>query len=157
TARRFVENDRKVFAAGSPLSVEEHILQDDGLHSYLSVKFPLRDPEGRISGICGIASDITERKRLEAASQRLAAIVESSDDAIISNDLDGVITSWNKGAERVFGYSAEEILGSSVSVLAVPGRPDEMPDILSQIRLGHVQHYDTLRRRRDGKVIDVAV
>jgi PAS domain S-box-containing protein len=101
--------------------------------------------------------DITERKQLEAASRRLAAIVESSDDAIISKDLNGIITSWNQRAERIFGYTATEVLGHPVSILAVPGN-NEMPDILAQIKQGHrVDHYETRRRRKDGRIIDVSL
>lgn len=99
----------------------------------------------------------TERKQLEIARQYLAAIVESSDDAIASKDLNGIITSWNEGAERLFGYTAEEVMGKPVSILAVPGH-NEMPAILAQIRQGHrVDHYETQRRRKDGKIIDIAL
>jgi PAS domain S-box-containing protein len=101
--------------------------------------------------------DITERNQLEAASRRLAAIVESSDDAIISKDLNGIITSWNQGAERLFGYTAADVLGHPVSILAAPGH-NEMPDILAQIKQGHrVDHYETRRRRKDGRIIDVSL
>jgi len=82
-ADRFRESDQQVFAAGKPIAVEEYVPQDDGVHSYLSVKFPIEGPDGSITGVCGIATDITERKQLEAASLHLAAIVESSDDAIV--------------------------------------------------------------------------
>ena len=102
--------------------------------------------------------DIPGRKQLEAASRRLAAIVESSHDAIISKDLNGVITSWNQGAERIFGYTAAEVLGHPVSILAAPGHHNEMPEILAQIKQGHrVEHYETRRRRKDGGIIDVSL
>jgi PAS domain S-box-containing protein len=101
--------------------------------------------------------NIAERNQLEAASRRLAAIVESSDDAIISKDLSGIITSWNQGAERIFGYTAAEVLGRPVSILAAPGH-NEMPDILAQIKQGNrVDHYETRRRRKDGRIIDVSL
>src|SRR5579863_269269 len=87
---------------------------------------------------------------------RLAAIVESSDDAIVGKDLNGNITSWNRAAERIFGYRPDEVLGKPVSILAAPGRHDEMPVILSRIRGGHrVEHFETRRRRKDGQIIDV--
>ena len=157
-ADRFQENDRAVLAAGRPLTIEEYVPHDDGMHSYISIKFPLEGPDGSITGICGVATDITERKQLEAASRHLAAIVESSEDAVASKDLNGIVTSWNGAAERIFGYSAAEIIGKPVSILAAPDRLDEMPQILAKIRQGHrVEHYETRRRRKDGEIIDVAL
>ncbi len=126
--------------------------------AYLSVKFPIEGPDGSITGVCGIATDITERKQLEAASLHLAAIVESSDDAIVGKDLNGVITSWNKGAERLFGYTAGEVVGKSISMLAPPDRLDDISNILTRIRQGaRVEHYETRRRRKDGETIDVSL
>src|SRR5205823_12069886 len=102
--------------------------------------------------------DISDRKRSEEASRQLAAIVESSDDAIISKDLNGFITSWNKGAERIFGYTADEVMGKPVSILAAPDHRYEMPEILSKIKQGQsVEHYETRRCRKDGEIIDVAL
>jgi PAS domain S-box-containing protein len=102
--------------------------------------------------------DITERRRAEATSHMLASIVESSDDAIISKDLNGIITSWNRGAERMLGYSAEEIIGQPVSILAAPDRPHEPLEILERIKRGeHVDHYQTVRRTKDGKLIQVSL
>ena len=157
-AEQFQANDRRVLDAAKPFAVEEYAPHGDGIHSYISVKFPFSAPDGRITGICGIATDITERKQLEAVSRHLAAIVESSDDAIVSKDLNGIVTSWNKGAERIFGYLAAEIVGRPVSILAAPDRLDEMPQILAKIRQGQrVEHYETRRRRKDGTIIDVAL
>jgi PAS domain S-box-containing protein len=157
-AEQFQANDRAALAAGLPITFEESAPQDDGIHSYISIKFPLHAPGGAVTGVCGIATDITERKRLDAAGLHLAAIVESSEDAIISKDLNGIITSWNTGAERTFGYTAAEIIGQPVSILAAPDRLDEMPEILSKIRQGlRVQHYETRRRRKNGQIIDVAL
>jgi PAS domain S-box-containing protein len=157
-ADRFRENDQKVLAAGKALAVEESAPHDDGLHSYISMKFPLDGPDPKANGICGIATDITERKQLEAAQLHLAAIVESSEDAIASKDLNGIITSWNQGAERLFGYTAAEAVGKPVSMLAPPECFNEMPVILSRIRQGQrVDHYETRRRRKDGETIDVSL
>jgi PAS domain S-box-containing protein len=98
------------------------------------------------------------RRQGELAAQRLAAIVESSDDAIISKDLDGVITSWNAGAERVFGYTAAEAIGQPVTMLMPPDRLDEEPGILRRIRAGErIDHYETIRRRKDGRLIDISL
>jgi PAS domain S-box-containing protein len=100
----------------------------------------------------------SEHKRLGEASGYLAAIVESSDDAILSKDLSGIITSWNEGARRVFGYTASEALGQPVSMLAPPERMQEMRNILERIRQGErVEPYDTVRCRKDGQAIDVSV
>jgi PAS domain S-box-containing protein len=90
--------------------------------------------------------------------RRLAAIVESSDDAIISKDLDGIITSWNKGAERLFGYLAEEVIGKPVTILIPPERQDEEDAILRRLRRGdRIEHYETVRQRRDGSLIDISL
>ena len=106
----------------------------------------------------GIIRDITERKRAEASLSRLAAIVESSEDAIVGKALDGTIMSWNAGAERMFGYSAGEMLGRHISILAPPERPCEVPAMLERIKLGErVDHFETVRVRKDGRRIDVSV
>jgi PAS domain S-box-containing protein len=110
------------------------------------------------SGLTVYLREITERKRAEATSRLLASIVESSDDAIISKDLDGIISSWNRGAERVFGYKADEVIGKPVTILMPPDRYDEEPAILDRIRSGRsVDHYETVRRRKDGKLIDISL
>jgi PAS domain S-box-containing protein len=88
----------------------------------------------------------------------LAAIVESSDDAIVSKALDGTITSWNPAAERLFGYTAEEAIGRPIWMLAAPDRANEMPAMLERIRHGQkVEHYETIRRRKDGSLIDISL
>jgi two-component system CheB/CheR fusion protein len=88
----------------------------------------------------------------------LAAIVESSDDAIVSKRLDGTITSWNPAAERLFGYTAEEVIGRPISILAAPDREDEMPANLDRIRRGEkVERYETVRRRKDGSLVDISL
>lgn len=94
----------------------------------------------------------------ELAAQRLAAIVKSSDDAILSKDLNGIITSWNRGAERIFGYIEEETLGKPVTMLMPPERHNEEPTILARIRRGErVDHYETVRQRKDGSLIDISL
>jgi PAS domain S-box-containing protein len=92
------------------------------------------------------------------ATQRIASIVESSDDAIISKDLNGVITSWNNGAERIFGYTTEEVVGKSVTILIPPDRQDEEPAILERIRRGErVEHYETIRMRKHGSRVNISL
>jgi PAS domain S-box-containing protein len=114
-----------------------------------------KDKDGR-EQTCVIIRDVTERKHAEEIVSHLAAIVESSDDAIIGKTLDGVITTWNQGAERLYGYSAEEVKGKPISILVPPERPDELTEILERIKRGEkVQHYETRRIRKDGNLIEV--
>ena len=102
--------------------------------------------------------DITERKQAQEAEAHLAAIVESSDDAIISKDLNSIITSWNRGAERLFGYTAQEAIGQSVTMLMPPERFDEEVGILERIRRGEsIDHYETVRRRKDGTLLHISL
>jgi PAS domain S-box-containing protein len=119
---------------------------------------PLRDPAGQIVGGINMLIDITERKRTEEMRARLAAIVESSDDAIVSKDLNGVIMSWNAGAERVFGYTADEAVGQPITILIPPDRLDEEPEILGRIRQGdRIDHFETVRQRKDGTLLDISL
>ena len=119
---------------------------------------PIRDAGGRLAGVVLVFRDVTERRRAEEARRRLAAIVESSDDAIIGKDLDGTITSWNAGAERVYGYPAAEVLGKPFSVLVPPDRTDEVRDAARRLQRGErLDHFETVRRRKDGTLIDVSV
>ena len=99
-----------------------------------------------------------ERIRAEHATQQLVSIVESSHDAIVSKDLNGIILTWNQGAERLFGYKAEEVIGRPISVLIPPDRLNEEPNILARIRRGElVDHYETVRRRKDGTLVDISL
>ncbi len=117
-----------------------------------------RDDAGNVIGAFAAARDMTKQKRAEEARAKLAAIVESSDDAIISEDQDGTITSWNEGAERLYGYSAAEALGRPVSILMPADQQDEMAVLLWRIREGiRVEHYETEQVRKDGRTIIVAV
>ncbi|HEX7654785.1 MAG TPA: PAS domain S-box protein, partial [Verrucomicrobiae bacterium] len=106
----------------------------------------------------GLARDFTDRKKAEAHLAKLAAIIESSDDAIIGKTLTGIITSWNRGAERIFGYPATEVIGRSLTLLIPPERIDEEPEILAKIAMGEViEHFETVRVRKDGRLIQVSV
>jgi PAS domain S-box-containing protein len=94
----------------------------------------------------------------EVAQALLAAIIASSNDAIASKTLDGIVTSWNSGAERLFGYTAEEMMGRPIAILGAPGREAEMPMILERIRRGErIQHFDTVRRRKDGTLVEISL
>jgi PAS domain S-box-containing protein len=138
---------------------EATIERPDGSRVPLLVNVnPLRSPNGEILGAVNVFFDATEIKRAEDARDRLAAIVESSDDAIISKDLNGVIVSWNRGAERLFGYTASEAVGMSVTRLIPDDRWDEEPGILERVRRGErTDHYETIRRRKDGSLIDISL
>lgn len=103
----------------------------------------------KLVGVSGVGEQI---------AQRLSAIIEYSDDAIASKDLNGVVVTWNKGAERIFGYAAEEIIGKPISILIPPDRENEEPLILDRIRRGErIDHYETMRRRKDGTLIHVSL
>lgn len=128
----------------------------DGTEFPIEVRLsPLETQTGLL--VSSSIRDISERKKADQQRARLAAIVDSSDDAIIGKALDGAITSWNQGAHRMFGYPAEEALGKSISLIIPPGREDEEPMILETMAKGEVKHFDTVRRRKDGRVIDVSV
>ena len=117
-----------------------------------------RDASGKPRSVLESNRDITEAKRAAEVQSRLAAIVESSDDAIVSKDLEGIITSWNKSAERVFGYTANEAIGQSIMLIIPSDRKDEERDILARIRSGErIDHFETVRRRKDGSLLDVSV
>ncbi|MGH7946565.1 MAG: PAS domain-containing sensor histidine kinase, partial [Opitutaceae bacterium] len=119
---------------------------------------PLKNERGEITGAINCFVDITERKQAEKARARLATIVESSDDAIIGKDLEGIITSWNRGAERLFGYSATEAIGQPIKMLIPSDRGDEEPGILARIRGGEsIEHYETIRIRKDGTPLDISL
>ncbi len=103
-------------------------------------------------------SDITERKRAEENRIRMASIVESSEDAIIGKTLDGIVTSWNRGAERTFGYTADEVIGKLIGLLIPQDRFDEESQIIERVKQGeHVSHFETVRRRKDGTEINIAL
>jgi PAS domain S-box-containing protein len=118
----------------------------------------LRNAQGAPAKLLGIVRDTTQRKKAEQSAQRLISIVESSDDAIISTDLSGIIQSWNTGAEGVLGYSAAEVIGKSIFVLIPPDRQDEERKNQERVRRGeHVSHYETVRRRKDGTLADISL
>ena len=117
---------------------------------------PLETEEGVL--VSSAIRDITERKRAEAALAKLAAIVESSDDAIISKDLNGVITSWNAGAQRMFGYAEAEVVGQPMAIIIPPDLRNEETQILQQLREGgHLRHYETIRVAKHGMRVDVSL
>jgi len=119
---------------------------------------PLRDDQGKIVGGINMLVDITARKQAEEATAHLAAIVSSSDDAILSKNLDGVIRSWNKSAERLFGYTAKEAIGKHITIIVPSDRRTEENNILSRLRRGErIDHFETVRMRKDGSTFDVSL
>ena len=139
--------------------VEAILERPDGTRiSFLPYPTPLRDAQGKIIGGVNMLVDITERKRADAASAFLAAIVNCSDDAIIGKDLNCVITSWNKGAERLFGYTAQEAIGRPVTMLIPPDRQHEEAEILSRVRRGEpVAHFETFRIRKNSSLVEISL
>jgi PAS domain S-box-containing protein len=119
---------------------------------------PIRGTDGSISGVVMVFRDVTEARRAAEARLHLAAIVNSSDDAIIGKDLDGIVRSWNPAAERLYGYTAEEIVGQPLARLVPPEHPDELPTLMARLRRGErIEHYETERVRKDGSRVAVSL
>ncbi len=119
---------------------------------------PIKDKYGNVIGASKIARNISDQKQNEEVNARLAAIVQSSDDAIVGKTLEGIITSWNSSAERLFGYKEQEIIGQSVTKLIPPDRLDEEPGILERLKRGEkVDHFETKRITKDGKFLDLSL
>jgi PAS domain S-box-containing protein len=139
--------------------VEFRILLPDATTKYIhTVGHPVLNASGNLVQFVGSSTDITERKRAEQATRLLAAIVESSHDAIVSKSLNGVITSWNKGAERLFGYAAEEAVGQNITLIIPPERRYEERAIVEQLTRGErIDHFETVRMRKDGSLLDVSL
>jgi PAS domain S-box-containing protein len=138
---------------------ETRRLRKDGTVIDVSVAVsPIMTGDGEIVGVSVVGRDISERKQTEEALLRLAAIVDSSEDAIIGKTLDTTIVSWNHGAERIYGYAPAEVIGRPISILLPSGAEDEVPAIMERIRRGEkVEHYETKRKRKDGTIIEVSV
>jgi PAS domain S-box-containing protein len=146
--------------AGESVAHHETIRQrKDGTLIAISLTVsPLYDDAGNVVGASKIARDISYRKNAELALRRLASVVESSDDAIITKNLDSTITSWNRGAERIFGYTAAEAVGQSIRMLIPEELQSEEDTVLAKIRAGEtVDHYETVRRRKDGTLLSISL
>lgn len=140
-------------------NVEATAERPDGVRvPFMPFPTPLFDENGQLTGGVNLLVDLTERSIADETTQRLAAIVESSDDAILAKNLNGIIITWNKGAERLFGYTPEEAIGQPILMLIPPDRQDEEPKILSRIKSGErIDHYETIRRRKDGSLVEVSL
>jgi PAS domain S-box-containing protein len=139
--------------------IEYRIIRPDGVLCWIEARGKLFvDDHGNPERMAGICMDITERRSLEEVHARLAAVVEFSADAIISKTLDGILMTWNKGAERIFGYAAEEVIGKPVTILIPEDRLNEESLILARVRAGvAIEPYETIRRRKDGTLLNVSL
>jgi PAS domain S-box-containing protein len=147
-------------STGASVHDEEVIIaRPDGSRVTVSVHIdPIRDQDGTIVGVVNFFHDITEQKQAERTTGLLAAIVDSSDDAVISKNLDGTITTWNKGAERIFGYSAEEAVGQPITLIIPQDRRDEETHILERLRRGErIEHFETVRIRKNGNPVHLSL
>lgn len=151
----------KVLTKGVTVGLANHTIlvsRDGTEHPIDDSAAPIRDRTGRLIGVVLVFRDVAERRAAEISALRLAAIIEGSDDAIVSKDLNGIIRSWNPGAERIFGYTADEIVGRPVTTLIPLDRQNEERTILSRLQRGErVDHFQTLRVRKDGRVIHVSL
>jgi len=151
----------KVLREGAVVGVANHtiLIGQDGTETPIDDSgAPIRSEGGPIQGTVLVFRDITERRRAEATGRLLASIVESSADGIYSKDLNGVVTSWNKGAERIFGYSAEEMIGHPISAIIPSGVVDESLSIMDRIKKGErIEQYEATRRTKSGKLICVSI
>ncbi len=150
----------KKIRAGERIDHYETVrLRKDGKRIDVSLTIsPIKDASGTVIGASKIARDITEKKRWDESRSWLAAIVESSDDAIVGKDLNGIVTTWNAGAERLFGYTADEIIGRPIITIIPPELHAEEPAILANLRAGlPVEHYDTERLNKNGERVAVSL
>jgi two-component system CheB/CheR fusion protein len=154
---RALEDD--VRQGRSVTGFETECLRKDGQRISVSLTLsPILDRAGQLSGFSVILRDIGEKRRAAIERARLAALIESSDDAIISKDLNGIITSWNPAAERLFGYSAQEMVGTTIHRLVPSDHPEDVARILEAIRRGErVKHYETVRVCKDGRRAHVSL
>jgi PAS domain S-box-containing protein len=145
--------------AGETVCDVQALTRQDGVEISAAVTTsPIRRADDAVIGVLRIVRDLTPGRRLERATRRLAAIVESSDDAIVSKDLNGIVMSWNRSAEKMFGYTAAEMIGQSIRLLIPDERQFEEDHVLSQIRRGRkVEHYETIRRHKDGTLIPISL
>ena len=160
--RRVAENPvQRVLREGHIIGLANHtvLMRPDGTEVPIDDSAaPIHDDAGAIVGVVLVFRDITERRRAEKAKATLAAIVESSDDAIISKDLNGRILTWNAGAERLFGYREQEVIGRPITLIIPHSHLNEETMILQRIRDGErIDHYETVRQRKDGSLLDISL
>jgi PAS domain S-box-containing protein len=156
---RVVETAERANCEGKDFEAHFRAVLPDGTTKYVyGVAHPVFKPSGDVGEFVGILIDVTERRLAEQVTRLLAAVVESSHDAIVSKTLDGVITSWNKGAERLFGYTAEEAVGQNITLIIPLDHRDEERTIVERLTRGErVDYFETVRMRKDGSLLDVAL
>ncbi|MEO8613954.1 MAG: PAS domain S-box protein [Luteolibacter sp.] len=156
---KVLERWKASIATAQPFEMVFPLRRADGVfRSFLTRVVPLKDARGRVLQWFGTNTDVHDLKQAEETSARLAAIVQSSDHAIIGKDLNGIITSWNHGAERLFGYTEKEAIGQSITMLIPDDLPEEEAGILHTLRRGNpINHYETKRRRKDGTIVEVSL
>ncbi|HEY2410757.1 MAG TPA: PAS domain S-box protein [Pirellulaceae bacterium] len=150
----------KALQTGQDFTGQEIVIErpDGTRRTALAHASPLRNEAGEIVGAVNVLVDITDRDRAEQTQRLLASIVESSDDAIVSKSLTGIIRSWNSGAQRLFGYLPEEVIGKPITIIIPPERQHEEEAILTKLRRGErVDHYDTIRVTKDGRRLDISL
>jgi PAS domain S-box-containing protein len=155
----FQAKDRETLEGRVPVDIPQEPIQTRAGQRLLhTTKVPLLDADGSPRYLLGISEDITQRRAGEDARTRLAAIIEASDDAIVSKTLDGIITSWNHGAEKLFGYTAAEAIGHPITQIIPPHRWEEEARAMERLRRNErIGHFETVRRTKDGREIDVSV
>ncbi|QRM32069.1 PAS domain S-box protein [Microvirga sp. VF16] len=156
---RIADAVNQAIATGEKYIQDYRLLHRDGSIHWIEARGEcLYDKAGKPIRFPGAVVDITERKQAEEVERWLAAIIESSDDAIISKNLNGIITSWNRGAELLFGYQAEEVIGRPITILIPEDRLEEEPKILERLRRGErVHHFETVRQRKDGSPVEISL
>ena len=155
---RVQETIAAAFREGTSYDIEYRVPRPDGGVEWIAGTGQVEMREGKPFRMVGLAANVTDRKHAEEGRRLLAAIVSSSEDAVVSKALDGTITSWNRAAERMFGYAAEEAVGRSIRLIMPPDKQDDFLSILDRVRRGErVEHYETLRKTRDGRIIEVAL
>jgi PAS domain S-box-containing protein len=157
--QRCLDTYTRAFDRREEFRMEYRLRQHDGEHRYIfDIGVPRYTQEGSFAGYIGSCIDVTDRKRAEEARFRHVAIVESSEDAIISKNLDAIIVSWNAGAERIFGYTESEAVGQPITILIPPELWDEENTILEKLRAGgRIEHYETTRVTKAGRKVDVSL
>jgi PAS domain S-box-containing protein len=150
---------QEALATRSDYNVEFRLELAGGKHRWVAARGRgIYSDSGLVLGMTGVVQDVSGPKQAEEIRSLLAEVVASSDDAIISKTLDGIITSWNRGAQGMFGYTADEVIGQPITLLIPPDHLDEEPAILERLRRGErIEHYETIRRRKDGTLLDVSL